>query len=207
MEIPKLRMTRLSGDGPGSDRTSTTAAPSSMEGDHRSGLSMQRSHGLRPRPGGLRRLAAAGSIVAAAALAALGPPVTALAIIPGPDGGGGRPPALPPPQKLTCRVWFGGPQFINWDILVHLNPDGTAKSAAPLGDAYSTGVNFFTPERTDPDQISIGNGGRSLHFRGSVLPQIGIPNTPASLTGAPLTCAADFSFPNPQSPVTVVGSH
>lgn len=102
--------------------------------------------------------------------------------------------------KLTCSD-FNGAGFVNWDILVQLNPNGTARSAAPQGDAYVTGLQAFSVERTDPPTITISNGGRSLHFQGSALLQAGIPNTSFSVSGPSQSCSADFSFPNPQSPV------
>ncbi|MGW5689104.1 hypothetical protein [Nonomuraea sp. NPDC003754] len=60
-------------------------------------------------------------------------------------------PDAPEPVKLTCVAWGGGLQNENWDILVQLNPDGTAKSAEQQGDAYMTGIGIFSkryPART-----------------------------------------------------------
>jgi hypothetical protein len=107
----------------------------------------------------------------------------------------------PQPVKLTCSNWNGGAGFLDWDILVQLNPDGTAASAAALGDAYTTGVSLTSVERTDPPVITIDNSGRHLHFSGSALIQAGIPGTSLNFSGPSATCNADFSFPNPQSPV------
>jgi hypothetical protein len=107
----------------------------------------------------------------------------------------------PQSVKLTCSNWNAALGFWNWDILVQLNPDGTAASAAALGDAYTSGVSpaIATVERTDPATITIDNSGHHLHFAGSALIQWGLGQVVFS--GPPNTCNADFSFPNPQSPV------
>uniref|UniRef100_UPI003F495DC8 hypothetical protein n=1 Tax=Microtetraspora malaysiensis TaxID=161358 RepID=UPI003F495DC8 len=70
----------------------------------------------------------------------------------------------PEPVKLTCVAWGGGLQNENWDILVQLNPDGTAKSAEQQGDAYMAGIGIFKVERTDPAKITISPDGRELKF-------------------------------------------
>jgi hypothetical protein len=107
----------------------------------------------------------------------------------------------PSTAKLTCRD-FNGAGFINWDILVQLNPDGTARSAEQLGDAYLTGVQVVSVERTDEAAITITDGGRSLSFHGQAILQSGIPETSFNFSGPAQSCTADFSFPNPQTPFT-----
>lgn len=103
--------------------------------------------------------------------------------------------------KLTCRD-FNGAGFINWDIQVQLNPDGTAASAEQLGDAYLTGIQALSVERTDPATIAITNGGHSLSFHGSAVLQGGVPDTSFGFSGPAQGCSAEFGFPDPQSPFT-----
>ncbi|MFI7536688.1 hypothetical protein [Streptosporangium sp. NPDC049376] len=106
----------------------------------------------------------------------------------------------PKPVKLTCVAWGGGLQNENWDILVQLNPDGTAKSAEQQGDAYMTGMGIFSVQRTDPAKITISPDGRELKFHGTSLVTAGIPNTAFTYTNAG-TCRATFTFPNPSKAV------
>ncbi|TMR91556.1 hypothetical protein [Nonomuraea basaltis] len=106
----------------------------------------------------------------------------------------------PEPVKLTCVAWGGGLQSENWDIIVQLNPDGTAKSAEQQGDAYMTGVGLFSVQRTDPAKITISPDGRQLKFYGTSLVTVGVPNTPFTYTNAG-TCRATFTFPNPTKTV------
>jgi hypothetical protein len=102
--------------------------------------------------------------------------------------------------KLTCAR-FNGAGFVNWDVLVQLNPDGTAASAAPLGDAYTTGVQMGSVTRTDPADITISDNGRKLSFAGSALWEANLGGVGISLGGPVATCVADYTFPNPSSPV------
>jgi hypothetical protein len=102
--------------------------------------------------------------------------------------------------KLTCSR-FNGAGFINWDVLVQLNPDGTAASAAALGDAYTTGLQMGSLERTDPADITISDNGRKLTFSGSALWEADLGGNGVTLGGGVATCTADYTFPNPASPV------
>ncbi|MFD1938282.1 MULTISPECIES: hypothetical protein [Nonomuraea] len=104
----------------------------------------------------------------------------------------------PEPVKLTCIAWGGGLQNENWDILVQLNPDGTAKSAEQQGDAYMTGIGIFKVERTDPAKITISPDGRELKFYGTSLVSAGFSNFAYTNAG---TCRATFTFPNPAKAV------
>ena len=106
----------------------------------------------------------------------------------------------PAPVKLTCVAWEGGAATVNWDILVQLNPDGTAKSAEQQGDAYMNGVGIWAVQRTDPAEITISNGGRNLHFHGSALTQTTLFGSDFGINGVQNACSADFTFPDPQSP-------
>jgi hypothetical protein len=101
---------------------------------------------------------------------------------------------------LTCRD-FNGAGFINWDVLVQLNPDGTARSAEQTGDAYLTGLQVVSVVRTGPATIDITGGGRSLRFHGDAVLQSGVPETSVGFS-ADQGCTAEFTFPNPQSPYT-----
>ncbi|MCO5972416.1 hypothetical protein [Actinoallomurus soli] len=104
----------------------------------------------------------------------------------------------PAPVKLQCLAWQGGIAALAWDIVVQLNPDGTAKSAEQQGDIYKIGVDpVWSVQRTDPAEITITDNGRNLHFHGSGLVEGGIPNTEASADGIQTSCSADFTFPNP----------
>ncbi|WP_433178131.1 hypothetical protein [Actinoallomurus sp. CA-150999] len=107
----------------------------------------------------------------------------------------------PTTTKLTCQD-FNGAGFINWDILVQLNPDGTAKSASQLGDAYLTGLQAVSVERTGQATINITNGGRSLSFHSDVLIQATVPLTTINFSGPAQGCSADFTFPNPPTTFT-----
>ncbi|MDN3354327.1 hypothetical protein [Actinomadura sp. DC4] len=106
----------------------------------------------------------------------------------------------PASAKLTCVSWEGA-ATLDWDVLVQLNPDGTAKSAEQQGDPYMVGPNIWSVQRADPAEVTITNGGRNLHFHGSGLVQTGLPGTDFVLNGVPAACSADFTFPNPHSPV------
>ncbi|MFB9833474.1 hypothetical protein [Actinoallomurus acaciae] len=109
----------------------------------------------------------------------------------------------PAPVTVQCIAWQG--DFfaaLAWDIVIQLNPDGTARTAEQQGDIYKIGVNpVWSVQRTDPAEITITNGGRNLHFHGSGLLEGGIPGTEASVDGVPTGCSADFTFPHPASRV------
>ncbi|MCF6475151.1 hypothetical protein FAF44_43295 [Nonomuraea sp. MG754425] len=106
--------------------------------------------------------------------------------------------ATPEPVKLTCVAWGGGLQNENWDILVQLNPDGTATSAEQQGDAYMTGIGIFSVQRTDPAKITISADGRELKFYGTSLISAGLGDFSYTNSG---TCRATFTFPNPAKAV------
>jgi hypothetical protein len=103
--------------------------------------------------------------------------------------------------KLTCRD-FNGAGFINWDIEVQLNRNGTAASASALGNAYLTGLQLVTVERTGQADIQITQGGRHLAFHSDALIATTIPGTSLGFSGPSQGCSATFDFPNPASPFT-----
>ncbi|ETK30650.1 hypothetical protein [Microbispora sp. ATCC PTA-5024] len=107
----------------------------------------------------------------------------------------------PGPVMLTCRD-FNGAGFINWDLLVQLNPDGTARSAEQFGDAYLTGLQVLSVERTGRPSIAIRDNGRSLDFHGDAILQAGIPGTSFNASGPAQSCSAHFTFPHPAGTYT-----
>lgn len=82
----------------------------------------------------------------------------------------------------TCSAAMGVPwSWINFDVLVHVNGN-TVLSAERSGDAYPTGVYAGTVTHTQPGTIDISTDRHGVHFVGSAVVAIGIPNSPLTIS-------------------------